>query len=276
MNYLKNYNDYVEHVKKEMIAGRRPKSYADKKNFSDYFEMHHIIPRCLGGNDEEENIVALTAREHFLAHYLLMKIYPDNYKLGLAFATFCMNKNNTSKAVIYFNSRLYEICKKNIDFGATSRGIKRQKEFGEKVSKGIREYFKNETEQHKIERCRSIKENHGDISGEKNGMFGKKHTEESKKKMSENTKLAFKKNPELAKNQSKYAKEHFKGAGNPRAKKVKCIETGQVFDTIKEATIWAHNSPKSKCMISECCKGKRTTAFGYHWKYEDNNTSNEN
>lgn len=267
MNYLKNYNDYAEYVKKEMIAGRRPKNYADKKNFSGYFEMHHIIPRCMGGNDEEENIVALTAREHFLAHYLLMKIYPNEYKLGLAFAMFRMNKNDISKPVSYFNSKLYEAQKKNIDFGATSRGMKRNEEFGKKVSNGIKEYYKNETEEHKVQRRLKIKEAHGDISGEKNGMFGKKHTEESKKKMSENTKLAFKKNPELAKNQSKYAKEHFKGAGNPRAKKVRCIETGEIFETIKDAAIWAHGSPSSKSTISAVCKGIRNIAMGYHWEY---------
>jgi 5-methylcytosine-specific restriction endonuclease McrA len=41
----------------------------------DYIEKHHIIPKCLGGNDSEENLTRLTAREHYIAHWLLHKIY---------------------------------------------------------------------------------------------------------------------------------------------------------------------------------------------------------
>lgn len=40
-----------------------------------YTERHHIIPRSLGGSDDQGNIVHLTAREHFIAHLLLAKIY---------------------------------------------------------------------------------------------------------------------------------------------------------------------------------------------------------
>jgi len=39
-------------------------------------EKHHVIPRCLGGPDEARNVVALTPREHFVAHQLLVKINP--------------------------------------------------------------------------------------------------------------------------------------------------------------------------------------------------------
>ena len=38
-----------------------------------YTEMHHIIPRSLGGLDTDENLVKLTAREHFICHWLLTK-----------------------------------------------------------------------------------------------------------------------------------------------------------------------------------------------------------
>lgn len=39
-----------------------------------YHEIHHIIPRCMGGNDTKSNLVALTAREHVTAHWLLTKM----------------------------------------------------------------------------------------------------------------------------------------------------------------------------------------------------------
>lgn len=49
-----------------------------------YMERHHIVPRCLGGSNRKDNLVYLTAREHFLAHKLLVRIYPDQPKLWYA------------------------------------------------------------------------------------------------------------------------------------------------------------------------------------------------
>jgi hypothetical protein len=40
-----------------------------------YAEKHHIVPRSLGGGDDPANLVLLTAREHFLAHWMLFKIH---------------------------------------------------------------------------------------------------------------------------------------------------------------------------------------------------------
>ncbi len=50
----------------------------------DYFETHHIMPKCLGGKDTEENLVSLPVREHILLHIILTRIYPNNYKILLA------------------------------------------------------------------------------------------------------------------------------------------------------------------------------------------------
>lgn len=67
-----------------------------------YYEQHHIIPKCLGGSNSRDNLVLLTGREHFLIHYLLMKIYPNEYKLKCAFAI--MSR--------YFpNSHIYQVNK---------------------------------------------------------------------------------------------------------------------------------------------------------------------
>lgn len=40
-----------------------------------YCERHHVVPRSMGGGDEEANLVWLTGREHFIAHWLLWKIH---------------------------------------------------------------------------------------------------------------------------------------------------------------------------------------------------------
>lgn len=67
MNYQKIYENLTA---KDMIA--------------DYTEKHHIIPRCMGGSDDTTNIVRLTPEAHYVAHQLLVKIYPTNAKLVFA------------------------------------------------------------------------------------------------------------------------------------------------------------------------------------------------
>lgn len=63
--------------------------------------------------------------------------------------------------------------------------------------------------------------------------------------------------------------ESFKGKmsneKHPKARKVLCVETGQVFNSIKDAQQWCG----AKCGISGCCRGVRKTASGYHWQYVD-------
>lgn len=68
MNYKNIYDKIIERSKNRTIIG--------------YVEKHHIIPRALGGTSNKENIVNLKAREHFLCHYLLVKIKP-------CFKTYC-------------------------------------------------------------------------------------------------------------------------------------------------------------------------------------------
>lgn len=72
-----------------------------------YKEIHHIVPRCLGGNDDESNLVAFTAREHFVAHALLCKIYPVNFKLASALMYMSTDKSGNS-----VNNRLYSYHRK--------------------------------------------------------------------------------------------------------------------------------------------------------------------
>ena len=63
-----------------------------------YTERHHIVPRCLGGTNDPLNVVRLTPEEHYLAHQLLVKIYPDNPKLVYAamLMTQCSNGKRTN------------------------------------------------------------------------------------------------------------------------------------------------------------------------------------
>ena len=40
-------------------------------------ETHHIVPRAHGGDNSPANLVRLTCREHYLAHWLLWRIHRD-------------------------------------------------------------------------------------------------------------------------------------------------------------------------------------------------------
>ncbi len=73
--------DYQRHY--DLLINR-----ARHRKLTVYSEKHHVIPRCLGGGDESENIVQLTAEEHYVAHQLLVKIYPNSR--GLVFAAWMM------------------------------------------------------------------------------------------------------------------------------------------------------------------------------------------
>jgi Straboviridae homing endonuclease len=57
-----------------------------------YYEDHHVKPKCLGGNNDKENLVLLTAREHYICHKLLTYIYPMNRLIIIAFHAMAYNK----------------------------------------------------------------------------------------------------------------------------------------------------------------------------------------
>jgi len=58
------------------------------KRIGDGYEIHHIIPKSLGGSDNKENLVLLTAREHYIAHWLLYKSLSRKDKAKMAYAFF--------------------------------------------------------------------------------------------------------------------------------------------------------------------------------------------
>jgi hypothetical protein len=75
-----------------------------------YKEKHHILPRCLGGNNKKENLVELTAKEHFIVHMLLCKFTTGNayYKMLYAFKSMCQLINNNHKRDYKITSRIAE------------------------------------------------------------------------------------------------------------------------------------------------------------------------
>ena len=90
MNYKKQYANLIKKAKRR----ESPEGYSEK---------HHIRPRSMGGKDTKKNLVKLTAREHFVAHILLVKMYPKQYSLIKAVNMMCMVGNKQLRT----NNRMY-------------------------------------------------------------------------------------------------------------------------------------------------------------------------
>lgn len=83
---------------------------ASNRQVRGYTETHHIIPKCLGGSNDPENLVVFTAREHFICHWLLTKMVDnkkEKYQLWNAFS--CMLYRKTSSQDRYkVNSKNFQ------------------------------------------------------------------------------------------------------------------------------------------------------------------------
>lgn len=73
----------------------------------DYKERHHVVPRCMGGVDHPSNLVDLTAEEHYVAHQLLIRIYPNIKKLATA-ASMMARRCTGNKAYGWLRRRVSE------------------------------------------------------------------------------------------------------------------------------------------------------------------------
>jgi hypothetical protein len=89
VNYQKIYNQIIN------CAKNRASSKKEANLILGYSEKHHIIPKCMEGTDEKSNIAHLSAQEHFVAHQLLVKIYPN--EKGLIYSCMMMGGNKNLK-----------------------------------------------------------------------------------------------------------------------------------------------------------------------------------
>ena len=94
--YTKWYNQITERARYRII--------------DTYTETHHIQPRSLGGTNEVDNLVELTAREHFICHWLLTKMYTGEAKSKMINALWMMQSKNTyqDRYQTKITSRVYE------------------------------------------------------------------------------------------------------------------------------------------------------------------------
>lgn len=99
--------------------------------------------------------------------------------------------------------------------------------------------------------------------GEKNPNYGKSRSEETKRKIGESNSIAQKGKTHSEETKRKMSESHKKNIP------ILCVETQQIYSCPSDASMAVAGTKKAG-HITEVCKGKRKTAFGYHWQYIEN------
>jgi len=94
--YSKLYYKITSNAKQRINAG--------------YTELHHIVPQSMGGSNDKENLVDLTAREHFICHWLLIKMTEGKDRSKMLYALNGMKAENRYQERYHTNitARVYE------------------------------------------------------------------------------------------------------------------------------------------------------------------------
>lgn len=129
------------------------------RTISSYTESHHIIPKSIGGTNDPSNLVDLTPREHFICHKLLTKM---------------VEGKNKSKMMYAYRALAIVKNPHRPPFKITSSEFEKLRSLG--LRKGVK--TSNETKQ-KISNAKKEKN-----SGKNNPMYGKKHSAETRDKLS--------------------------------------------------------------------------------------------
>lgn len=221
-----SYDDFIQNI----IDTRGRNGCKDN-----YFEKHHILPKCIGGNDKNDNLIDLYADEHFIAHKLLAEQYPDNIKITNTYImmAFVKNPNQPRKQL---TPEEYEKARKT--FSSSMKERWKDPEYRSLQSRINRERWKN-PEYRKLQ-----SENRTRLNYEmwKDECFRKKMGEKSKARWENASADELKKRKESMQNISnmlwenvEYIKKH--------CTPVFCLETQEFFlcqqDAIKKYHISA-------------------------------------
>lgn len=177
MNYTQIYSNLCL---RGMVSNR-------KKSNIHYYENHHYLPASLGGLKNKSNMVLLTAREHYIAHFLLYKIYKQNgMKTEMHKMVKAWNMMGCNKTGKRHNSHTFAIARKLLSktlselqtgkkLNLTVEQIKAKADRmkGNKINKGMKHTKKTN------------KANSMRNKGENNAMYGKTHSAEAKQKIRE-------------------------------------------------------------------------------------------
>ena len=157
MNYKNIYDHLVQKAQNRVLSG--------------YVEKHHIVPKCMGGDNTESNIVRLSAKEHFIAHKLLVRIHPNTK--GVWYALIAMGR------IVEFKSRIFESERQKTY--ALRKGTKYSEESKKKMS--LAKLGKASNSPNTQFKAGLVPWNKGKF-GQEHHLFGSKRTEVTRAKMS--------------------------------------------------------------------------------------------
>ncbi|OQA30285.1 MAG: NUMOD3 motif (2 copies) [archaeon ADurb.Bin336] len=259
-----------EQVYKNLITSRQKLNRVKTKEI--YYESHHIIPKCFGGDNSATNLVLLTPKEHFFAHLLLAHFHIDEQKKKMVFALWMLCNKNSAKC----SSRQYQQAKESFIKANKNKIV--SIETKEKISKaltGIKRPFKKK-KPHSSETKKKISEaNLGRIVSEE----GRKNISEAHKgqvawnrgmTLSDEKKTKLN-SDEAVEKRNKTRIENLKNKNYKNLKLAKPIiqlslegEFIQEFESIAQAKLIL---VKSRGLI-DCLKGRKDSYNGYKFYYK--------
>lgn len=219
-----------------------------EEELSGYNEKHHILPRCLNGKNNKENLVLMPVRYHIMAHIILMEIYPEKSKL--AYAVFLMASLEDPKGS---SNTIRERFKSSSNHLSTRTISRLREEAANKVSNMAR----SEERRRKLSLSRL---------GSKNPNYGKHPSEETKKKLSESNLKRRDEISNIVKNlweSGRYDNSniHKKGSENSHAKKIVGPD-GTIYGCLLDAV---ETSGIPSTTLRQWMKG--LTKNNHGWKY---------
>lgn len=253
MNYKKCYKKIVNKAKNRKLE---PNIYTEK---------HHIIPKCMNGDESEQNIVKLTAKEHYVVHHLLTKIYENTKyisKLICAFRFMTVDSHNGNRIGLkdyeYMRS-MYSInhpMKNKKTSAKVSRALKKyykniskkdRKIINDKIIKSLEKYYKKLS----VEEYQKMSEKHKKIANsiKQKILLGiKKYYDNETKKQ---------KKSRLEKQKKAHTKESYKKTSTSIKKFIDNLNTDEKTNRLKKS-LWSGDNIKRGISISKGKKGKKT------------------
>ncbi len=213
-----------------------------RQSLDRYTEKHHIIPRSIGGKDVNDNIVELSAREHFICHLLLTKMVTDINKYKMIKASIMMiTRIGPGQERYKVTNRIYETLKQSIEVPIEVRlkmGISQKNRFKDTTGTFLGKQHSLETRKKMSESASKPKSEKWKISASKNRTGkpapnkGIPHTEESKKKISQA--MLGEKNPFFGKTHSEEQRQKKREEKLAAPKKL-CYHCSKEIDTMNYA-----------------------------------------
>lgn len=207
-----------------------------------YCEIHHILPRCLGGVDNDNNLISLTAKEHYIAHKLLAEENPNNAKLIYAWWAMS-NMDRYGKRYELTSDEYEEVKLKHIQHLSKQVYCLERKEIFDSIHQASKEL--NLTVARICDCC-----NFNQIAC--NNMHFMFKADFDKLGLSEEQCI-------------KMLEDERKEGGVPK-KPIICLETSEIFEHAKIAAL-KYGNTVSIGAINACCRKQNKTAYGKHFMF---------